>query len=256
MAAHEVVAPARLVDVVAEKRDEVRLVGDNVAIGAEKSLLVLLAGREREAQALRRRRRRGRSARATDRALGGAGGEAVPVPALGLESRHFDVHGMGPRRLRNCFSRRNNRFHRLARGEFPAHADREGIETAGEARPEDDAVRRRITRCHAERERVRIETDLAIGGAGWKRLRNTKRRENLQEPAAADHGESISGPCFRVLTRLASYMRYVCLQIRTVTAVLTVHPLAAGRRYSCAAPGPDSSSSRPRRNGGAPRIGA
>src|SRR6266850_1922904 len=114
---------------------------------------------------------------------------------------------MGPRRLRNCFSRRNNRFHRLVRGEFPAHADREGIETAGEARPEDDAVRRRITRCHAERERVRIETDLAIGGAGWKRLRNTKRCENLQEPAAADHGERISGPCFRVPTRLASYMR-------------------------------------------------
>src|SRR5437773_7667194 len=99
---------------------------------------------------------------------------------------------MGPRRLRNCFSRRNNRFHRLVRGEFPAHADREGIETAGEARPADDAVRRRITRCHAERERVRIEADLAIGGAGWKRLRNTKRCENFQEPAAADHGESIS----------------------------------------------------------------
>src|SRR5205809_4543835 len=111
---------------------------------------------------------------------------------------------MGPRRLRNCFSRRNNRFHRLVRGEFPAHADREGIKTAGEARPEDDAVRRRITRCHAERERVRIEADLAIGGAGCKRLRNTERCENLQEPAAADHGESISGPCFRVLTRGAA----------------------------------------------------
>src|SRR5882762_4599616 len=146
-------------------------------------------------------------------------------------------------------------MHGFIGGHFPAHRDLERIE-AHQPRPENDARRAWIAGRDAERERVRIETDLAIGGAGWKRLRNTKRSENLQEPAAADHGESISGPCFRVLTRLASYMRYVCLQIRTVTAALAVHPLAAGRRYSCAAPGPDSSSSRPRRNGGAPRIGA
>src|SRR2546422_11055136 len=99
MAAHEVAAPARLVDVVAEKRDEVRLVGNDVAIGAKKSLLVLLAGCEREAQPLRRRRRRGRSARATDRAAGVAGGEAGPIPAIGLPTLHFAARGGGPARL-------------------------------------------------------------------------------------------------------------------------------------------------------------
>src|SRR5207247_1778374 len=79
VAADEVAAPARLVDVVAEKRDEVRLVGNDVAIGAEKSLLVLLAGRERQAQPLRWRRRRGRRARGHDRAAGAARARAGPI---------------------------------------------------------------------------------------------------------------------------------------------------------------------------------
>src|SRR5882762_9990377 len=97
-------------------------------------------------------------------------------------------------------------MHGFIGGHFPAHGDLERLE-AHQTRPENDARRAWIAGRDAERERVRIEADLAIGGAGWKRLRNTKRCENFQEPAAADHGESISGPSFRVLTRLASYMR-------------------------------------------------
>src|SRR5205823_3616982 len=113
-------------------------------------------------------------------------------------------------------------FHRLVCRKLPAHWDRNRIEISDEPGPEDHAAGRRITGGHAERERVRIEADLAIGGAGWKRLRNTKRCENLQEPAAADHGGSISGPCFRVLTRRASYMRSRLLTRSRVTRPETV----------------------------------
>src|SRR5882762_7278861 len=91
-------------------------------------------------------------------------------------------------------------MHGFIGGHFPAHRDLERIE-AHQPRPENDARRAWIAGRDAERERVRIEADLAIGGAGWKRLRNTKRCESLQEPAAADHGASISGPCFRGPTR-------------------------------------------------------
>jgi hypothetical protein len=81
--AHVVAAPARLVDVVAEEHDEVRIVGDDVAVGAEVALLVLLAGSERESHAAADFAGRRRGARASDAALRAARGEAVPVPALG-----------------------------------------------------------------------------------------------------------------------------------------------------------------------------
>jgi hypothetical protein len=50
VAAHEILAPARFVDVIAEKGDEVRIVGEDVAVGVEITLLVLLAGGEGESQ--------------------------------------------------------------------------------------------------------------------------------------------------------------------------------------------------------------
>ncbi len=48
--AHMVAPPGRLVDVIAEKDDEIGRVGDDVAVGAVVALLVLLAGGEGEAQ--------------------------------------------------------------------------------------------------------------------------------------------------------------------------------------------------------------
>ena len=69
MAAHVLPAPGGLVDVVAEKGDEVRVVGDDVPVGAEIALLVLLAGGEGKAQPLDACSRDGRGARAADGAL-------------------------------------------------------------------------------------------------------------------------------------------------------------------------------------------
>ncbi len=66
--AHMVAAPRGLVDVIAEKNHEIEVLARHVAIGAEIALFVLLAGRERETQALAGGAGRGGSARAADRA--------------------------------------------------------------------------------------------------------------------------------------------------------------------------------------------
>jgi hypothetical protein len=75
--------------------DEVKIVGDHVPVGGEVALLVLLAGREGEAQAIWRRARRRRRPRAADRADLPAGAETIPVPAVGLEATDLDVDGVG-----------------------------------------------------------------------------------------------------------------------------------------------------------------
>jgi hypothetical protein len=67
--AHMLLAPRRLVDVVAEERDQVGRIGDDVAVGAVPALLELLARGDRELQPLDGCVRRGRSACASGRAL-------------------------------------------------------------------------------------------------------------------------------------------------------------------------------------------
>src|SRR5258706_3266175 len=80
MLAHVVLAPGRLVDVVAEKSDQVRLVGGDVAAGVVPDLLVLLAGSERKAQP-RGGRGRGRGgAPAAESAVPAARAEPGPTP--------------------------------------------------------------------------------------------------------------------------------------------------------------------------------
>ena len=126
VAAHVVAAPGRFVDVVAEERDEVGLVGGDVAVGAEVALLVLLAGGEGEAHARAPLcRRRGAVRVRPTRAVRVAGGEAVPVPALGLEPVDLDVDRMRPLRLARAPSpERSTDLERLVGGELPSHRHR------------------------------------------------------------------------------------------------------------------------------------
>ena len=79
--AHMPAAPGGFVDVVAEEDHQVQAFRRHVAVGGVEALLVLLAGGEGEAQAVRRGAAWRGSARASGRADGIAGHEAVPVPA-------------------------------------------------------------------------------------------------------------------------------------------------------------------------------
>ncbi|MNC87114.1 hypothetical protein D3C83_28150 [compost metagenome] len=84
--AHVLLAPRRFVDVVAEERDQVRRVGEDVAIGGVEALLELLAGGEGEFEFFDIRGGRGCGACAGDRALRVTSGEAIEVVAVGVEA--------------------------------------------------------------------------------------------------------------------------------------------------------------------------
>src|SRR4051812_19442718 len=99
-----VAAPGRFIDVVAEKGDQIRGVADDVAIRAEITLLVLLAGGEGESHMPADLARGGRRTRAADAALRIACGEPVPVPAVCIQPFDFYVNGMRPLPLCHRFA--------------------------------------------------------------------------------------------------------------------------------------------------------
>ena len=83
----------RLVDVVAEVRDEIEILARKMRVRCVESLLVVLTGHEREVKRSRRVRVR-RGAESPDLARRVAGGEAVVVPAIRRESVEVDVHAV------------------------------------------------------------------------------------------------------------------------------------------------------------------
>ena len=147
MAANGIAAERGFVDVITEVHDELGLVGDDVAIGAEVALLIVLAGREGEAQARGPRGRRRRSVRRADAACRFAGRESIPVATRGREPEHFDVQrmrlvGRGIRR-----SGRDHVMHLLIACDFPAdrkhfrrHAAARGERHRRKARPDHEAA--------------------------------------------------------------------------------------------------------------------
>ena len=187
MLARPVVAAGPFVDVVAEMKDDVEILGGHVAVRGEEAGLVVLAGGEREPQAVDVRARSRQRPRAADRARRVAGVEAIPVPAVGLEALDFDVHRVRPLRPRRSRGRcRTTLPHRLVVGDFPADVDRlrrhaAAVQRIGrEPRPEHDAVRRRIAGRDTERERRRSERDVAPRSDG---ARETRRRDPAQSEA-------------------------------------------------------------------------
>jgi hypothetical protein len=120
----DVIAPPRgLVDVVAEEDDQVEVLGQHPVIGPVVTLLVLLAGGEREAQPL-------------DGGAGGRGGpgapdgtglaagpEPVPVPASRLQALDFHVNRVGPPGRGRHRALLDDLAHALVAGHLPVDAD-------------------------------------------------------------------------------------------------------------------------------------
>ena len=98
--AHAVVDPGVLVDVVAEVHHEIQVLTGHVFVRGEVTLLVVLARRDRESQAIDRRLRPRKRACAADGAQRVTGTEPIPVPAVGLEAGHFHVDRVRPFRRR------------------------------------------------------------------------------------------------------------------------------------------------------------
>src|SRR4051812_34275968 len=181
MAAHVVAAPARLVDIVAEEYDEVRLVGHDVAGRPREALLVLLAESECDPHAAADLAGRRRRTRAPDAASRIARREAVPVPAFRLEPVDLDVYRMEPLRLSERLARAHHRLEAFIGGDLPFQRHRHRVH-AGQPRPQHDARWRRIARGDAERERVGLSTQVPADREG---------AEGLQEAAAGKHASRI-----------------------------------------------------------------
>ena len=191
--AHVLPAPRRFVDVVAEEHHEVEVVLEHVAVGAEVALLIVLAGCEGEPQLVGLCRRARRRARASDRAGGVPGSEAVPVPACRLQSADLDVHGMRPVRAGVGRPRGHDLAHALVAGHLPAdrhylgrHAAAGGVGHGRQPGPQHDAVRERVPRGHPEAEGVgrKARVRLELGARGGQRGSEAQRGEGLQEAAA------------------------------------------------------------------------
>jgi hypothetical protein len=140
----------RLVDVVAEKGDEIHRLLREVTVRGIEALLVMLARRERESQPILGRFPSGEGAGPPDRRRSAANIEAIPVPTIGLEAVHLRVHRMREVWRRNCFAALHHPAHRFVRGHFPAHVHIRASHPAPDqrirrqARPEHDAIGQRI----------------------------------------------------------------------------------------------------------------
>jgi hypothetical protein len=193
-----------LVDVVAEEQHDVRIVPTHVPIGAEIAVLPPLARRVRDPQTGRRglgcRKRPG----APDGALRVADHEAVVVPAVGLETRHFDVDRVRERGCGDGLPLLHDPAELLVMRNLPPYGD--GIQPQARSeeslrmkpRPQYDRVVRRRTACHAKRERVACDAGLAPRASRQPEGRGARRGE-LQQASA---GRSTPGGSRRTARRV------------------------------------------------------
>ena len=139
-----------LVDVVAEKHDEIEILGRHVAPGRVVTVIPPLAARDGEVEGgdLHVGSRRG--ARATDHALLAERAEAIPIPPAGSQARGLGVHAVRPRLIGRLHAPRGDVREALVARDLPAHLDEPRQITAHEARPQHHAVWSRMARGHAE----------------------------------------------------------------------------------------------------------
>ena len=190
-----------LVDVVAEVHDDVEVLLGEPAIGGVVAGLPVLARGEGERERTQRCARCRCRLGSTDGAHVVAGAEPIEVLAPRLESVHLDVHGMSELPWRDGGPGRHDARHRLVRGDLPVDLHGAGPHPAVELQrarrepgPEHDAIRARVARGDAERERVGARRSRCPRDPG-RQLRQAERRgragRELQESAAVDLGKDL-----------------------------------------------------------------
>ena len=176
--ANRVGGERRLGDVVAEKEDDVGVLGDDVAPGRIVADLVALAAGDDKAQACRRIRR-WRGTRAANRALLAEGAEAIPILACRREPGGLGMDAVRPIGLGDFFAAGDDMAETFVVGHFPAHAGVLRQVGSGEPRPEDHAGLVRLAGSDAEGKARQISGARA---AGKVRHRGDRRRA-LQKAA-------------------------------------------------------------------------
>jgi hypothetical protein len=109
------------VDVIAEKNDEIRILGRQVPVGAEISVLPVRAGGECETHPRELGVWRWRSARKPDRTLFAQRREPIPVGPPRPQARDLDVHRMRPMFVRFCCAACNHAAHTRIGRHLPNH---------------------------------------------------------------------------------------------------------------------------------------
>ena len=168
------------VDIVAEMEHQIRMLGSHVLVGRVEARLVVLARGEREAQPLRHGFGSRHCSRAARRANRVPHGEAIPIPAVGLESGHFDMHGMGQFGRGNARAGSQDLPEHFVAGDFPTHAYVAGINSSAverirrKARPEHKPVRARIARGDSQSERIGAKGGPPVLPVGPRRSRGNR----------------------------------------------------------------------------------
>src|SRR3546814_1741950 len=82
----------------------------DMAPGGEEAAFVMLAARDRDAQAIERRAGGGRGAHRTGVAANPVDYEAIPITAMAAEARNFDVRSEERRVGKECVSKCRSRW--------------------------------------------------------------------------------------------------------------------------------------------------
>ena len=181
--------------------DEIEALGGDLPIRREVAVFIALAPGYAEAKLCYRRARRWQRPRAPHTAALAADGELVEILVPCLKSGDLDMHGvaefgMGCRRallhdLAHTLvsSHRPVDLHRFAR-----HATTRLERSWRELCPDHEAVRRRVTRCDAEREGIGCEDGARPDAAPEEATRRREQRggtKTTQERAAIHGAEGI-----------------------------------------------------------------
>ena len=176
---------ARLVDVVADEEDEIELARGDLAVRHEAALFVVLARRERDAQVIDPRRRRRCGAGASDRALCGAGREAIEVGCRGAQAVDFDMHAVAVLGACRHASAAPAALEMFVLGDLPADVDGrhrqpavDRVRRRRKARPQHHRAGPRHAARHAEPERIAGALEAAHG-----RCRRARRPRRAAEQA-------------------------------------------------------------------------
>jgi hypothetical protein len=161
--ARAAVAPAALVDVVAQADDQIELLGGHVPLDHVPAARVALAGREADADGVHLRVVARQRAGAADLAGEVPDPEAVPVGRGRVEAVDVDVHAVAVLPRRGGQAGLEQLAEALVRGQLPDHVHVIGGRGGDvgrldhEPRPQDDAVVQRVARRDAQAERRRGE---------------------------------------------------------------------------------------------------
>ena len=181
------------IDEVAIMIDEGEIVlARQMAEGGEQAILIILTAGDAEFQQLGTGRRQRQGAGAATRRLVVAERKAIPIGPVGLKPGHFDMDAVAQFRPSDCFATGHDGPEAIIGRDLPFYRDRRHRHAAmrlerarRQLGPDDEAVGRRIARCHAQSEGIAGEP--ALGAKEGGRAGDRGDGGGGEERAAREH---------------------------------------------------------------------